>query len=199
MKNKVITTKNSSTSCIGYNEKWLMISSEALHTNFESLSEHIKSFHKSGTNGYSTITLDAIKEIEYHANYQEFFIRYKTESLKLKKYYFSIEKEETRTNFCDDLAQSCSLNSKKEYPNPYAKLWSNFIIISLTLFLTWVITLIAKGGMKGSNRALRQSVADLMQIIGPRTFTVIGLSIAAYFLYKTIKNFIKPGKTIIYT
>lgn len=199
MKNKIIHTKNSRPSCIGYDDKWLMISTEELHTDIESLLFYTKSFHKSGTNGYSKIEINTIKEIKLHKNHSEFFIRYQKEPLKLRRWYLSIEDKESRTEFCNSLAHICCLNSKNEYFNPYAKLASNVVLIIVTLLLTWAAVLISKGGIKGLNRPIRQFVADHMEMIGPIPFITIGGIITSYFIYKIIKNLIKPTKTIIYT
>jgi hypothetical protein len=200
LKNKIIQTKSNRPSCIGYDEKWIMISSEELHRDFESLSNHTKSFHKSGTNGYAVIHLNTLKEIQYHSNHSEFFIRYKSsKSLNLTKHYLSIADDSIRENFCSSLAADCLLLSKKEAPNYFARLLPNLISIIVAVLLTLGARYVANGGVTNARRVIAQLAIDFLQAIGPTIIILAGCLITLYFIFKIIKNFIKPTQRIIYT
>lgn len=199
MKTQIVHTKSNRSSCIGYDDTWLMISSEELHAEFESLSHHTKSFHKSGTNGYAAIPLNSIKEIQYFSKHSEFFIRYiSPKSQKLKKYYLSIGDDNIRTKFCSSLANECSLLSRNEIVSPFAKLLANIISILITAVLTYSAYHIASGGEVHHRKATVRLVAGILQIIGPEFVIPAGGLIVLYFVYRIIKNYINPTEKIIY-
>ena len=116
MQYSIIPTESSRPSCIGFDEKQLLISSETLHVDFDSLVDFTHSFHKSGTNGYAAIPFNEFVGIQYHKRHAEFFIQYKkVGSPKRIKHYLSIISDEVRKEFCSDLAKASGLKIMKEF------------------------------------------------------------------------------------
>jgi hypothetical protein len=179
---------------MGFNDKWLMLSSEHDHNNFETLEHYIESFQRSGTNGYSTINLNSIREIKYHEKHSEFFIRYESDSKKLKRYYLSIESNEIRKDFCASFSKACILNSKKESVNHFARIWPNTLIIAVSLFLTEISLLCFNVGLYYPIIHAKQIIADLLRMKWEAIITVVGALVIIYFSYKIteLSHLIKP-------
>lgn len=200
MKNQIILTQDRRESCIGFDDEWLMISHEEVHQNIESLRLHTESFYKSGTNGYAKINLNAIKEIRYHENYPDFFLRYQLPEKPslLKKYYFRIKDDAIRGQFCNELASICLLPLKVSETNRFIGLFANILLLLVSILFSYTAFYISSGGLTYHRRASVKLVSELLQHINPAIILTIGGIISLFIVYKIFRAYFYPSQSITY-
>lgn len=184
---------------VGFDSDLLYVSTQRQYTSFEALQSNTLGFRKSRLYGHLVIELKDLVTLRFNERVPDFRVTYRSENGKIKKCYLNISDNALRKDFCTDLADTAQLKTQHEHLDRWAQLPINLALLIITIGATWFTMHISQNDESHARRASAWLMQELCQTIGPWGCLAICGSIAAFFMFRILRNILHPRKTINYS